>query len=270
MTAPGRHKDQTPAARLDRDKENTMNYQGFDTDPSDMRGPGSDASGPTRENGKATKAVASLESAQILRAVLPEGLPLARAAQDADPKLVHASGITLRAMAPTEVPETLRYSLHLSAFGQLLIASCPAGVCHVTFAKTQHSALQELSETFPRAHLQQAEDPLHLKVLALVNGAPVQGAKIVLNMPGTAFQHRVWAALLHIPRGTLATYGQIARFIGQPQSARAVGTAIGANRAAFLVPCHRVVRRSGEIGGFMWGVERKIALIAAEIGGAQE
>ena len=243
-----------------------MSYQAFDTAPKDTHAAGLDALHLASQERTASEAVAGVDPGKILRAILPETIPLAKAAQDADPALVHANFIALFAMTPSQMPATLRYSLHLSPFGQLLIASGPEGVCHVTFAKTHHGALQELSEAFPRARLLQLDDSRHERVLAVFNGARDRTQKIDLHIPGTAFQHRVWNALLSIPQGTLVTYGQIAEFIGQPQAARAVGTAIGANRAAFLVPCHRVVRRSGEIGGFMWGVERKTAMIAREIG----
>jgi len=250
-------------------KGNTLSFCDLGTAPPDMPLASSNAFEQAQWNRREMPTVANLDPEQVLRAVLPEAHPLAKAAHDADPTLVSGSTIMLNRMAPEEMPRTLRYSIHLSMFGQLLIASYSRGVCHVTFTETDHSALQELSATFPGVQLLQGEDPLHLKVLAFVNGAYDHGAKIVLSMRGTAFQHRVWAALLQIPRGTLVTYGQIAQFIGQPQSARAVGTAIGANRAALLIPCHRVVRRSGAIGGFMWGVERKTDLILAETGGLQ-
>lgn len=246
-----------------------MNYQNFDNDVHDSRGLGSGSPGQTCKERQEAKLAASLDSRRIQGAVLHETISLTMAAQDADPTLVHANRITLRAMAPDEAPETLCYSLHLSTFGQLLVASSSEMVCHITFVETQHSALKELRGTFPYAQLQQEDCPMHQMVLAMINGVEGHVARIVLNMPGTAFQHRVWAALLHIPKGALVNYGQIARFIGQPKSARAVGMAISANKAAFLVPCHRVVRRSGEIGGFMWGAERKMAMIAAEIGGGR-
>ena len=91
--------------------------------------------------------------------------------------------------------------------------------------------------------------------------------KIKLHLAGTPFQIKVWEALLKIPMGALASYGDVATMIGQPGVSRAVGTAIGHNPVAFLIPCHRVIRQNGAIGGYMWGTKRKQAMIAWE--GAQ-
>jgi O-6-methylguanine DNA methyltransferase len=266
ITLPGVCKAKIRPDGDDCEKENTMSLQIFDTFPNSTHTTGQGAQNPALQASTATVAAAGLDPSAIRGAILPETVSLAKAAQDADPALVHANHVSLRAVVPGRGPETLRYSFHLSPFGQVLIASGSEGVCHATFVRTHHSALQELAETFLGARLLQMDDPDHKRIMALFNGTRDYTGKINLHMPGTDFQHRVWNALLCIPRGTLATYGQIAAFIGQPQAARAVGTAIGANRAAFLIPCHRVVRRSGDIGGFMWGVERKTAMIATEIG----
>jgi AraC family transcriptional regulator of adaptative response/methylated-DNA-[protein]-cysteine methyltransferase len=88
--------------------------------------------------------------------------------------------------------------------------------------------------------------------------------EIKLHLNGTPFQLKVWQSLLNIPQGKLTTYGAIAKSIGSPKSSRAVGTAIGVNPIAYLIPCHRVIRSSGEMGGYMWGVTRKSAMIGWE------
>jgi AraC family transcriptional regulator of adaptative response/methylated-DNA-[protein]-cysteine methyltransferase len=93
--------------------------------------------------------------------------------------------------------------------------------------------------------------------------------RVSVSVSGTPFQRAVWRALLEVPRGSLTSYGRLATAIGAPGAARAVGTACGANRVALLVPCHRVIRESGELSGYRWGMDRKVRLLAGELGGQE-
>ena len=126
--------------------------------------------------------------------------------------------------------------------------------------------VRELQDRFPRAGFEGA-DPAFERMVAEVVGlieAPGQRLDLPLDIRGTAFQQRVWAALCAIPAGETATYREIARAIGQPKAVRAVAQACAANPLAVAIPCHRVVRTDGDVSGYRWGVERKRELIARE------
>jgi len=104
-------------------------------------------------------------------------------------------------------------------------------------------------------------------VVAWLEGAKAPPRRISVSVRGTPFQRTVWRALLGIPRGSLTSYSRLAAVVGSPGAARAVGAACGANPVALLVPCHRVIRESGELSGYRWGMDRKLRLLAAELGG---
>jgi AraC family transcriptional regulator of adaptative response/methylated-DNA-[protein]-cysteine methyltransferase len=126
--------------------------------------------------------------------------------------------------------------------------------------------LRELQDRFPRAELIGGEPKFERTVAEVVGlvEAPGQRLDLPLDIRGTAFQQKVWAALRAIPAGKTATYQEIARAIGQPKAVRAVAQACGANPLAVAIPCHRVVRTDGDLSGYRWGVERKRKLIDRE------
>ncbi len=182
---------------------------------------------------------------------------------------LHDLFITLEGMSPAEYKHRgknlhIRYCMAESPFGPLGIASTPKGICYMAFTDNAHTLLADLRSHFPEASLLPGSDPLQEKALRIFQKNPQEWPQIKLHLKGTPFQLSVWAALLRIPMGRLSTYGEIAREIGQPTAARAVGTAIGSNPVAFLIPCHRVIQASGKTGGYMWGPLRKTALIGWE------
>lgn len=183
------------------------------------------------------------------------------------PGALHSEFVTITTMTEPAAIESLDYSLHTTPVGLLLVASTLAGLCHLAFVEDAASAEADLKRVFPEAELNITADSRHIRAASIVSEGWDGQETIKLHVPGTEFQLSVWNALLKIPAGTLCTYAHIADAIGKPSAARAVGTAIGANRAAYLIPCHRVVRGNGDIGGFMWGPERKEALIAQETQG---
>ena len=152
----------------------------------------------------------------------------------------------------------------------LMLAGCTArGVCHLAFVDgaAQASARAELQQHWPAAELKWNPEA----IAALANriwppaGPPARaGSPIKVWVRGTAFQLQVWRALLALGTSERTSYGALAEVIGQPRAARAVGTAVGANPVAWLIPCHRVLRSSGELGGYHWGVERKRTMLAWE------
>ena len=134
----------------------------------------------------------------------------------------------------------------------------------MAFSDDRQKTLGELRTLFPAAACLHGEDPFQRDALAAFSDGPHDGQPVKLHLAGTPFRLKVWHALLHIPPGALTTYGELARKIGCPGASRAVGTAVGANPVSYLVPCHRVVRSSGETGEYHWGADRKTAMIGWE------
>ena len=150
--------------------------------------------------------------------------------------------------------------------GLVLVAATSRGICAVELGSNANALRKQLTEQFPRAALRENKPALenHLAALRQYLSAPAQGLSLPLDINGTAFQRRVWEALRNIPVGHTATYQQIARQVGAPKAVRAVGSACGANKLALAIPCHRVVRTDGSLGGYHWGLQRKRALLEAE------
>lgn len=185
---------------------------------------------------------------------------------------LHDLFVTIEGMTPAEYKSggdnlTIHYSFATSPFGSLIVASTAKGICYMAFEEDEAEALSQLQAQFPNAVIQNKTDALQEHALSIFQNDWSQLHKIKLHLKGTDFQLKVWESLLKIPMGRLSTYGTIARQIGNPNASRAVGTAIGSNPVAFLIPCHRVIQSTGVFGGYMWGPVRKAAIIGWE--GAQ-
>ena len=159
---------------------------------------------------------------------------------------------------------TINYSFKESPFGNIIIASTNKGVCYIHFQNNESIAFRDLKACFPCAAYHRTEDNYQKDALSIFQKNWSQIDQIKLHLRGTRFQIKVWESLLKIPTGGLSTYGDIAKKIGNPKAARAVGTAIGANPIAFLIPCHRVIQSNGKFGGYMWGANKKMAIIGWE------
>jgi AraC family transcriptional regulator, regulatory protein of adaptative response / methylated-DNA-[protein]-cysteine methyltransferase len=158
----------------------------------------------------------------------------------------------------------IHFSFAESPFGEILVASTPKGICHMSFADDREAAFEALKEQFPNATFKQMTDRLQQNALYIFNHDFNKPEQIKLHLKGTEFQIKVWQTLLRIPSGGLSTYQDIARHIDQPNASRAVGTAIGKNPVAFIIPCHRVIQSSGLTGNYHWGTARKHAMIGYE------
>lgn len=181
---------------------------------------------------------------------------------------LHDLFITIEGMTPGEYKNggenlLIRYSYEDSLFGKILIASTSKGICYLAFENNEDKAMQELHHLFPNAGFIHQSDLMHKAALSFI-GSYTKDDKITLHLKGTAFQLKVWEALLKIPSGKLTTYGAIARNIKHPSAFRAVGSAIGDNPVALLIPCHRVIQQCGVFGQYHWGASRKKAIIAWE------
>jgi AraC family transcriptional regulator of adaptative response/methylated-DNA-[protein]-cysteine methyltransferase len=159
----------------------------------------------------------------------------------------------------------LRYGFAGSPFGRILAAQSARGLAYLAFVDgSDERALAELSRRWPRANLGR-EDEVAAQVAR--QAFSERSGRIVLAPIGTNFQVKVWQALLELGARGATSYGELAAAIGSPGASRAVGQAVGANPVAWLIPCHRVLRRDGELGGYHWGVERKRAMLAWEHAG---
>jgi AraC family transcriptional regulator of adaptative response/methylated-DNA-[protein]-cysteine methyltransferase len=134
----------------------------------------------------------------------------------------------------------------------------------MAFEEDETKALNDLKDKFPNATYQQKLDIIQQNALFIFQNDWSKLSNIKLHLKGTDFQLKVWESLLKVPMGKLSTYGNIAAQIGNTNASRAVGTAIGSNPVAYLIPCHRVIQSSGQIGGYMWGPTRKTAIIGWE------
>lgn len=186
------------------------------------------------------------------------------------PGRLHDLFVTLEAMSPGEYKAggaglAIRYGVHESPFGAALVAVTARGVCGLQFVDGAGDGSERLRRDWPGAELRQDPDgtaPVFERLFRPLSSH--SGRALALLVKGSNFQVKVWRALLELPLGSLATYGHVAGRIGAPGSARAVGTAIGANPVAWLIPCHRVIRESGALGGYRWGTGRKAAMLGWE------
>jgi AraC family transcriptional regulator of adaptative response/methylated-DNA-[protein]-cysteine methyltransferase len=159
----------------------------------------------------------------------------------------------------------LHYNFIQSAFGEILVASTEKSVCLIWFVDDRNEAIAALSKRFPSASIKEKAEDLHHAILDFFHPDDSKWTKLNVKVQGSPFQLKVWKALLQIPFGKLTNYKNIADQIEQPNASRAVGTAIGKNPIAYLIPCHRVVQTNGQLGGYMWGTKRKTAIIKWEL-----
>ncbi|HEV7736601.1 MAG TPA: methylated-DNA--[protein]-cysteine S-methyltransferase [Chlamydiales bacterium] len=182
---------------------------------------------------------------------------------------LHDLFISIEGMTPGEFKNegealSIQYSFAETPFGDILIASTPKGICHISFADDPEKELELLHERFSKASFSQKTDMQQQAALQIFKKDWTDLPQIKLHLKASAFQLKVWEALLKIPAGSVSTYASVANLIQSPQSPRAVGTAIGSNPVAFLIPCHRVIRSTGVIGEYHWGTSRKTAMIGWE------
>ncbi|MGE5109020.1 MAG: methylated-DNA--[protein]-cysteine S-methyltransferase [Sphingobacteriales bacterium] len=182
---------------------------------------------------------------------------------------LHDLFITIEGMTPGEYKNggeqlIINYSFAETPFGNIIVASTLKGICHLAFADDEKEALKELKNHFPLATFKQVVDTIQQNALFIFTQDWKNLTDIKLHLKGTAFQLKVWEALLKIPMGQLTTYSDVAAFVGNENASRAVGSAVGDNPVAFLIPCHRVIKSTGVFGQYHWGSIRKTAMIGWE------
>jgi AraC family transcriptional regulator, regulatory protein of adaptative response / methylated-DNA-[protein]-cysteine methyltransferase len=175
-------------------------------------------------------------------------------------------GMTPRTFRAGGASAEIRFAIGECSLGTILVAASARGVCAISMGDDPQKLARDLEDRFPRAELIGGDadfERLVARVVGMIE-TPQVGFDLPLDVRGTAFQERVWRALRNVPVGSTATYTEIAKRIGLPGAARAVARACAANPLAVAIPCHRVVRASGEVSGYRWGVERKRALLRRE------
>ncbi len=182
---------------------------------------------------------------------------------------LHDMFINIEGMTPGEYKNEgqnleVNYNFYNTNFGTILVGSTSKGICHMAFVEDQNEGFVVLQKRFCRAKFNQTTDTFQENALHLFTKDWKQLDQIKLHLKATDFQIKVWSTLLRIPKGGLATYSDVANHIDNPGAVRAVGTAIGQNPVAFLIPCHRVIRASGDFGQYHWGSVRKTAIIGWE------
>jgi len=165
----------------------------------------------------------------------------------------------------------IRYATLDTSLGHLLVATTDRGICSVILGTDESSVVADLRSEFPRASIERTDAGddwlanMISRITADLDGTKSPDAPMPpIDIRATAFQWRVWQALQHIPRGETRSYSDIADAIGAPHAVRAVANACGRNRLAVVVPCHRVIREDGSLGGYRWGIDRKRTLLARE------
>ena len=182
---------------------------------------------------------------------------------------LHDLFVKIEGMTPGEFKNggqslTINYSFAESPFGNIVIASTSKGICYLAFSEDEEQGISSLKAKFPNAQFHHFVDTLQQNALYIFTQDWSRLSEIKLHLKGTPFQIKVWEALLRIPMGKLSTYNQLANSIESPKANRAVGSAVGDNPVAFLIPCHRVIRSTGEFGEYHWGSCRKSAIIGWE------
>jgi AraC family transcriptional regulator of adaptative response/methylated-DNA-[protein]-cysteine methyltransferase len=190
---------------------------------------------------------------------------------------LHDLFITIEGMTPGEFRNggaelEINYSFAESPFGDILVASTPKGICYMAFVdraaesqvNAEAAAGLDLQSHFPNARFRQMTDLIQQNALYIFTQDWSRLQQIKLHLKGTEFQLKVWETLLKIPMGGLSTYKDIAGRLGNPGASRAVGSAVGDNPVAFLIPCHRVIQSVGAFGQYHWGATRKTAIIGWE------
>jgi AraC family transcriptional regulator of adaptative response/methylated-DNA-[protein]-cysteine methyltransferase len=190
------------------------------------------------------------------------------------PGRLHDLMVSIEAMSPGEYKSggkglVIQWGVHPTPFGLALIAMTPRGICALSFLEGRklEVVLKELQKNWPRASWVR-ENHKTAKTLQMVFGKKRGGIRVLLK--GTDFQIKVWEALLHIPEGSVWSYQDVAVALGKPKASRAVGTAVGRNAIAYLIPCHRVIRETGLLGDYRWGSARKKAILGWEEVHSQE
>ncbi|MHB0962659.1 MAG: methylated-DNA--[protein]-cysteine S-methyltransferase [Gemmatimonadaceae bacterium] len=231
----------------------------------------------TRWVGISPKRFLQQATAQFARSLLRDhraALPTTLDAGLSNPSRLHELIVHAEAMTPGQVRRggdgvEIAWGFHASPLGTALVAVTPLGICSIQFADSaaeRRAAVARLRAEWPAATLVESAARTRKSARQALGALGAPKGPLAVHVRGTNFQLKVWTALLGIAPGCVTTYEEIADAIGQPAAARAVGSAVGRNPVSLLIPCHRVIRKSGGLGGYAWGLERKELILRAEDG----
>jgi AraC family transcriptional regulator of adaptative response/methylated-DNA-[protein]-cysteine methyltransferase len=233
--------------------------------------------------GVSPKKFAQYLTLQHAKTRLRNGVPLTEAAYDAGLSgtgRLHDLFVKIEGITPGQFKQsralTLEYGVFESPFGPYVLGAINGKIALLHFLNEGENPEPIVATAWPEVTIQYNADAVKAladQVFPTIAGKidnPMQLAQLPILLRGSAFQLKVWEALLKIPEGRLASYDQIAEAIGQPTASRAVGTAIGSNPIAYLIPCHRVIKKTGLFGGYRWGAERKQAILGWEAARTEE
>lgn len=229
----------------------------------------------TRWVGISPKRFLQQATAQFARSLLRDhraALPTTLDAGLSNPSRLHELIVHAEAMTPGQVRRggdgvEIAWGFHESPLGTALVAVTLLGICSIQFADSaaeRRAAVARLRAEWPAATLVESTARTRKAARQALGALGAPAGPLSLHVRGTNFQLKVWTALLGIAPGCVTTYEEIADAIGQPAAARAVGSAVGRNPVSLLIPCHRVIRKSGGLGGYAWGLERKELILRAE------
>ena len=229
----------------------------------------------TRWAGISPKRFIQHQTAEVLKSLIRSDKSILEASFEAGlsgPGRAHDLILNAEAVTPGDLSRagqglTIAYGFHGTPFGECLIATTSHGICHLAFIGpvTRQQALDRLRRDWPRATIRPDQSGT-MRAAAGAFPAPGERATpgLSLHVKGTNFQLKVWRALLGVPDGAVTTYGALAAAIDEPDASRAVGNAVGRNPISWLIPCHRVLRSTGALGGYAWGPDRKRVMLALE------
>ncbi len=221
--------------------------------------------------GISPKSYLSFLTARRAKTLLSQSRSVLNAAYDtglSSPGRLHDLMVKTEALTPGEIKSggagvTIEHCFFESPFGLALLGITSRGICHLGFPSREEKekALERMKQNWPKAKFTESTQKIRkmAKNLFKHNDKPH-----TVLLKGSPFQIKVWEALLQIPEGRTWSYGEVANRIGKPKAVRAVGTAVGANHVAYLIPCHRVIRESGALGGYGWGLPKKTAMLTWE------
>ena len=229
----------------------------------------------TRWAGISPKRYVQHQTAELLKSLIRRETPVLEAAYEAGlsgPSRAHDLILNAEAVTPGDLARAgdglrITYGFHPSPFGECFVATTPRGICHLAFVHpvSRTAALARLRHDWPRATLVPDQ---RTTATAAARAFPAPGDRatpgLALHVKGTNFQLKVWRALLALPDNGVTTYGTLAASIDEPGASRAVGNAVGKNPISWLIPCHRVLRSTGALGGYAWGPDRKRVMLAWE------
>lgn len=229
----------------------------------------------TRWAGISPKRFIQHQTAEVLKSLLRSAKSVLEASYEAGlsgPSRAHDLILNAEAVTPGDVARggdglSIAFGFHGTPFGECLIATTTHGICHLAFTGpvSRTAALARLKHDWPRATFVPEQRATGLAVARAFPGPGIRaGPGLAVHVKGTNFQLKVWRALLAVPDGGVTTYGALAAAIVEPGASRAVGNAVGRNPISWLIPCHRVLRSTGALGGYAWGPDRKRVMLALE------